>query len=322
MARVLVTGGAGYVGSVLVEKLLNRDYSVTVLDKMWFSKMGLEPVKNHPNLKIIEGDLRALDDVVAVLHLAAVSNDPWGDLNPQVTQEINYDATVNLLNMAKELGIERFINVSTSSVYGVKDDPEVTEDLPLEPLTIYSKTKAEAEKVVLAANTDTFTTVNIRPATVCGYSPRMRLDLIVNILTSHAVNNRKIIVFGGAQRRPNVHMDDVTDLYADLVETPKEKIGGEVFNAGYENHKVMELAEMVKDVIGDDVTIETKPTNDPRSYHISSEKIKLKLGFEPKKTIKDAIIDLKNAFEDGRIENWEDINYYNVKKMKALGVGQ
>lgn len=327
MKSILVTGGAGYVGSVLVKRLLDKKYKVIVLDKMWFGDMGLKNVRNNQNLTIINGDIRdlsivkkSLEGVNTVIHLAAISNDPWGDLNPRLTQEVNFDAVGNIVRTAKEMGTKRFINVSTSSVYGVKNEPNVTEDLPLAPITIYSKTKAEAEKVVFAANEDNFTTVNIRPATVCGYSPRMRLDLIVNILTSHAVNKRKITVFGGQQKRPNVHIDDITELYTYLVEVPKEKIAGDVFNVGYENRTVMELAYIVQEVIGDDVTIETKPTNDPRSYHISSEKIKKKLGFKPKKTIRDAILDMKNAFESGLIPDYENIIYYNVKKMKVLNL--
>jgi nucleoside-diphosphate-sugar epimerase len=327
MKSILVTGGAGYVGCVLVPKLLKKGYIVTVLDNMLFGDKGLNNVGNNPNLKIIEGDIRdasivekSLNGVDSVIHLAAISNDPCGDLDPKITREVNYEAVSTLVRLAKKKEIDRFINVSTSSVYGIKNEPNVTEELSLEPLTIYSKTKAEAEKIVLAANNDNFSTVNIRPATVCGYSPRMRLDLIVNILTSHAINKRKIIVYGGKQKRPNVHIDDITDLYTNLVEIPKDKIAGDVFNAGYENHTVLELAEMVKKIIGEDVSIEIQPTTDPRSYHISSEKIKKKLGFEPKRTIKDGVRDLKKAFESGLISDIYDTNYYNVKRMKQLTI--
>ena len=326
--KVLVTGGAGYVGSVLVPKLLEKEHKVTVLDKMMFGRMGLDGISNS-NLEIIEGDIRdinlvknATKDIDSVIHLAAISNDPCSELDHNLTKEVNYDATVNLVKAAKKNGVKRFINVSTSSVYGIKEEPNVTEDLKLEPLTIYSKAKAWGEKAVKECNDDNFTTVNIRPATACGYSPRMRLDLVVNILTSHAIMNRKIIVFGGEQKRPNIHVDDITDLYILMLELPKEKIAGEEFNAGFENHTVMKLAEMVKDVVGSDIEIEVKPTDDPRSYHISSEKLTRMTGYKPKKGIRNAIVDIKDAFEQGKISNWKHINYYNVKKMIALGVNQ
>lgn len=322
----MVTGGAGHVGCVLVPKLLRENYRVIVLDTMFFGDEGLKDLPRE-NLEIIKGDIRNKElvdrltrDVDAVIHLAAISNDPSSELDPKLTEEVNYLGTVNLVRTSKENGVKRFINVSTSSVYGIKNEPEVTEDLKLEPLTIYSKTKAWAEEEVKKYNDENFTTVNIRPATVCGYSPRMRLDLVVNILTAHAIMNRKIIVFGGKQKRPNIHIQDITDLYVEMLKYSDEKISGEVFNAGYENHTVMELAEMVREVVGDDVEIEVQPTNDPRSYHISSEKLTRVTGFKPKRTIRDAIIDVKEAFEDGRISNWKDPKYYNVKRMKEIEV--
>ena len=326
--NILVTGGAGYVGSVLVPKLLKRGHRVTVLDIMWFGNQGLKTVKHHPNLKIVKGDIRdknilkeALKDIDAVIHLAAVSNDPCGNLDPRLTKEINFEASHQLVKLAKKIGIKRFVYASSSSVYGVKSEPQVTEDLPLTPLTIYSKTKVWAEKAILKENSPDFTTVILRPATVCGYSPRMRLDLVVNILASHAIMNRKIIVFGGEQKRPNIHIDDMTDAYIAMLNFPKAKISGEIFNVGFENHPVKKLAKMVKDVVGQDVIIETQPSDDPRSYHISSEKLTRLTGFAPKKTIKDAIKDLKAASAAGKIPDWQNINYYNVKKMKALKLG-
>lgn len=228
----------------------------------------------------------------------------------------------NLIELSKKKGVKRFVYASTSSVYGIKEEPNVTEDLPLEPLTIYSKTKAWSEEVVREANDDNFTTVNLRPATICGYSPKMRLDLTVNILTDHAINKGKITVFGGDQKRPNIHIDDISDYYIALLTAPKEKIAGETFNAGYENHTVMEIAEMVKEVIGSQTEIEVTDTKDNRSYHISSEKIKETLNLYPKKTIKDAIIDLKNAFDNNLIVNPSDSIYKNIDKMKELGFGK
>jgi len=323
--NVFVTGGAGYVGSILIQKLINKGYDTRVLDLMWFGSQGLNSVKDK--CETIKGDIRdsklvekCLDNTDYVIHLAAISNDPCSDLNPELTKQVNYVATKNLIKLSKEKGIKRFIYASSSSVYGVKKEPNVTENLPLEPLTIYSRTKVWAEKIVRENNNEKFTAVNIRPATVCGYSPRMRLDLTVNILTNHAINKGKITVFGGEQKRPNIHIEDITDYYIDLLKVPKEKIAGETFNAGYENHTVMQIAEMVRDVIGNHVQIETTPTDDLRSYHISSEKIKRVLGLSPKKTIKDAIIDLKNAFENNLIPNLNDLNYKNIEKMKELNL--
>ncbi|HUW44059.1 MAG TPA: SDR family oxidoreductase, partial [Bacillota bacterium] len=237
---VLVTGGAGYAGSVLVPKLLERGYNVRVLDLMMFGSQGLDPVKNR--CEIMEGDIRdsrlvekCLEGVDSVIHLAAISNDPCSELDHELTKQVNYDATENLVNLAKEKKITRFIFASSSSVYGIKKEPNVTEDLFLEPLTIYSKTKAMAEEFIKKNSDDNFAAVNIRPATICGYSPRMRLDLAVNILTEHAINKGRITVFGGEQKRPNIHIEDITDYYADLLTVSKEKITGKSFNAGSEN---------------------------------------------------------------------------------------
>jgi nucleoside-diphosphate-sugar epimerase len=327
MRNVLVTGGAGYKGCVLVPKLLAAGFGVTVLDIMYFGDDGLAGVKGNPRLKIISGDIRSEDDraralacIDSVISLAAISNDPSADLDPKLTWEVNFDGVTALAREAKRAGVTRFINVSSSSVYGVKDVPNVTEDMALDPLTDYSKTKAEAEVVIKELNGPGFTTVNLRPATVCGWSPRLRLDLTVNILTAHALMNGKIIVFGGVQKRPNVHIDDITEYYVKFLDLPAEKIAGKCFNAGYENHSVMQIAQMVKDVVGKDVAIEVKPTDDIRSYHISSAKIKNELGLAPKRTILDAVKDLVAAFNAGKVRDWQDMQYYNVKKMKALQV--
>ena len=322
--KILVTGGAGYVGAVLVPKLLNNGFQVVVLDAMFFTDLGLRPVQSNANLRVIVGDIRnasnvkeALNDVDAVIHLASISNDPSGDLNPKLTVEVNFNAAVALAKAAKALGVKRFVNVSTSSVYGIKDEGDVTEELSLEPLTIYSKTKADAEFLVMALASPKFSVVTIRPATVCGYSPRMRLDLSVNILTMHAITRGIITVFGGKQKRPNIHIDDITDYYVDLLKLPPNKINGGIYNAGYENYTIMEIAEMVRDIIGSEVKIEVAQTNDNRSYHVSSEKIKHELGLYPKKTLRDAVLDIKSASDEGKID-WNDIKFYNVKKMKQL----
>ena len=321
MQKILVTGGAGYVGSVLVPKLIDKGYEVRVIDSMMFGSQGLDPV--HHKCDIIKGDIRnmnhlekSLQEINSVIHLAAISNDPCSELNPDLTRQVNFNATKNLVNLSKKLGVKRFIYASSSSVYGIKTQLNVTENLTLNPLTIYSKTKVLSENVIKNANTPNFTCVTIRPATICGYSPRQRLDLIVNIFTEQAVNKRKIKVFGGQQRRPNIHIDDITDYYIALLEFPKKRIAGETFNAGYENYPIMEIANMVKEIVGNNIVIERTETKDLRSYHISSEKIKRTLGLEPKKTIKDAIKDLKLALESNLIPNPNDSIYRNIETMK------
>lgn len=323
--NIYVTGGGGYVGAVLVPKLLNKGYQVTVIDLMIY---GENVLPKHPNLKVIKGDIRdtkllkeSLKGQHAVIHLACISNDPSFELNPELGKSINLDAFEPLVKIAKEEKVKLFIYASSSSVYGVKDTANVTEDMPLEPLTDYSKFKAQCEVILNKYQTEDFTTVTIRPATVCGYSPRLRLDLTVNILTNLAINKGEITVFGGEQKRPNVHIEDITDLYLMLLEIDRKKIAGKVFNAGYENFKVKEIAQMVKNIIGDQVKISTTSTNDNRSYHISSQKIKNELGYVPKHNIENAVSDLKTAFEIGLIpDSLTKAEYFNVKLMQKINL--
>lgn len=321
---VLVTGGAGYVGAVLVPKLLSAGYNVRVLDLYLYGNDVLSQVKGHPNLIEVKGDMRdraLLERVVpgsdAVIHLACISNDPSFELDPALGKSINYDCFFDLVEVSKRAGVRRFVYASTSSVYGIKDVENVTEELPLEPLTDYSKYKAMCEKVLLDARGPGFVTLILRPATVCGFSPRLRLDLTVNILANHAVNRGKITVFGGSQKRPNIHIEDITDLYVRSLEYADAEIDGKIYNAGYENHTVTEIAEIVRRVVGSDVQITTQPTDDNRSYHISSAKIARELGFTPKHTIEDAVRDLVQAFRAGKIPNaFDDPRYYNIKMMQ------
>lgn len=324
LKNVLVTGGAGYVGAVLVPKLLERGYRVTVVDLYIFGEDVLGAYRTHGNLREVKGDIRDRDLLErelkgqdAVIHLACISNDPSFELNPALGKSINYDAFRPLVAISKDQGVRRFIYASSSSVYGIKAEEDVTEDLALEPLTDYSRYKALCEDVLLKERERGFTTLILRPATVCGYSSRLRLDLSVNILTNHAVNTGRIKVFGGRQKRPNIHIEDVTDLYVKSLEYPNASIDGEIFNAGYENHTIAAIADIVKAVVGQErVTIETTPTDDHRSYHISSEKIKRTLGFEPGHTIDDAVRDLCRAFSAGKIPNaMDDPRYYNIKTM-------
>lgn len=324
--NVLITGGAGYVGAVLVPKLLNAGYGVTVVDLYLYGDVFKE-FKSNPKLKEVKGDIRdaallkrELKGVDAVIHLACISNDPSYELNPALGKSINYDAFLPLVRASKENGVKRFIYASSSSVYGVKDIPNVTEDVALEPLTDYSKFKALCEDVLLKEQARDFVCLIVRPATVCGYSPRLRLDLTVNILTNHAVNNRVIKVFGGDQKRPNLHIEDMTDFYLQALQWPDEKIAGKIYNVGYENHTVSHIADIVKQNLNmDDIKIVVEPTNDNRSYHISSQKIERELGFRPKHTIDEAVRDLKAAFDQGKIkDSMKDIRYYNIKTMQSV----
>ena len=327
MKKILITGGAGYVGAVLVPKLLRQHYQVKVIDLYLYGEDVLDSVKDHPGLTQIKGDIRDQDllrkempGTDAVIHLACISNDPSYELNPALGKSINYDAFLPLVQIAKQENVRRFIFASSSSVYGVKQEPEVTEDLSLEPLTDYSKYKVLCEEYLLQQQAENFTVLILRPATVCGYSPRLRLDLTVNILTNHAFNRKKITVFGGEQKRPNIHIEDLTDLYVKTLTYPKEKIAGKIFNVGYQNYTVKELAEMVKRVLGDDaIEVAISPSDDHRSYCISSAKIKKELNYAPRRRVEDAIVDLKRAFERNCIRNpLEDIRYYNIKTMQAL----
>ncbi len=326
--KVLVTGGAGYVGAVLVPKLLAKGYKVKVLDLYLYGEDVFDSVKGHPNLEHVKGDIRdhgllerAVPGCNVVIHLACISNDPSFELDLELGKSINFDAFVDLVKVSKASGVRRFIYASSSSVYGIKETPNVTEDLPLEPLTDYSKYKALCEDVLLKERVPGFTTLIVRPATVCGYSPRLRLDLAVNILTNHAVTNRQIKVFGGEQMRPNIHIEDMAEFYIKSLEWPDEAIDGKIYNVGYHNHKVREIAGMVKSVVGEDVKIVTTPTDDNRSYHVSSDKIKRELGFAPSHTIEDAVRDLVAAFRDGLIpDSMTDDRYYNIKRMQRLSL--
>lgn len=325
--NVLVTGGAGYVGAVLIPKLLKKGHFVKVVDWYIFGNDVFASYKKNPRLTQIKGDLRdknlikkALTNVDAVIHLAAISNDPSFDLSPALGKSVNYDATVHLFNQAKSAGVGRFIFASSSSVYGIKKEAEVTEDLPLDPLTDYSKYKALCEEYLLKNQSPEFCVLIIRPATVCGYSKRLRLDLTVNMLTMQALVKGKITVLGGSQKRPNIHIDDITDLYVKTLEYPSSTIAGKIYNAGYENQSLLQIAKMIKRVLKNRrISIEISKTSDLRSYKISSQKIKKELKFFPKHSIEDAVNDLKGAYMQGKIpEPFTNPLYYNIQTLKSL----
>jgi len=308
MKKVLVTGATGYKGSVLVPKLLEKGYRVVAFDTQWFG--NFLPV--HENLEVVKGsviDTQAvpLDGVDVIIHLASIANDPCGDLDPKLTWETSALATMQLADRAKREGIKHFIYASSGSVYGVKEEEQVTEDLSLEPISEYNKTKMVSERVLMSYSEDMVVQA-VRPATVCGISPRMRLDVAVNMLTMQALKNGRITVFGGDQARPNIHIDDITDLYLFLLENPQ--VTG-IFNAGFENITISEIAALIKEKINAEVVV--TPSNDPRSYRVNSDKL-LATGFKPKKSVAIAIDEIIEAFNNGSLKD-ED-RWYNLKWME------
>ncbi len=326
----MVTGGAGYCGSLLVPQLLNRGYKVTVYDIMFFGDYFLP--KDNPNLKIVKGDIRDAKLLAetakghdAFVSLACISNDASFELDEKLSTSVNLDAFEPMVLAAKNAGVKRFIYASSSSVYGVSDKPDVTEDHPLVPLTLYNKYKGMCEPLLRKHTDDKFVGVIFRPATVCGYAPRQRFDLSVNILTNHAVNANKITVFGGSQLRPNLHVQDYCDVVEVFLTAPSEKIQNEIFNVGTQNLSLMQIAHLVRDVVSREfpekgrVEIVTTPSDDLRSYHINSDKIKRVLGFTPSHSIEEAVHDLCQAFRDGRLPNsMDDDQYFNVRRLKRL----
>ncbi len=306
--KTLVTGACGYKGTVLVPKLLSHGHQVVAFDIQWFGNY-LQP---HPCLRVVKGDVRNIDEVdvdgtEAIIHLSSIANDPCGDLDPKLTWEVSCLATMQLVDRARRAGVSRFIYASSGSVYGVKEEAQVTEDLELKPISEYNKTKMVAERVLLSYGND-LTVQVVRPATVCGYSPRMRLDVSVNMLTMQALSRGVITVFGGNQVRPNIHIQDITDVYLYLLEHP-EFTG--IYNAGFENLSILDIAQRVTKHIPAEIIV--TESNDPRSYRVNSDKL-LATGFRPKYNVDDAIQELSEHFRAGRLR--EEDRYYNLKWMR------
>lgn len=334
--EIFITGGAGYIGAVLVPQLIYSGYRVRVLDLFLFGDDVFDNLEKHPNLELIKGDIRNEDllrrtipGCDAVIHLACISNDPSFELDPELGKSINFDAFEPLVKISKSSGVKRFIYASSSSVYGISESENVGEDHPLNPITDYSKFKSLCEPILLNHASPDFVPVVLRPATVCGYSPRQRFDLTVNILTNHAVHKKSISVFGGTQLRPNIHIQDMADLYTMLLELPDVKVASKTYNAGYENYSVSRLAEMVRDVVQErmpefgPIQLVTTPSNDLRSYHISSGKIKRDLGFAPMHSVQDAVRDLVDALQTGKLPNsMTDARYFNIKTMQEKKIYQ
>jgi len=329
--KILITGGAGYCGSRLVPQLLNSGYEVTVYDTLYFTSDFLP--KDNQRLKIIEGDIRDVQSFAkavighdAVINLACISNDASFELDEELSTSVNFNAFEPMVKAAKEAGVKRFIYASSSSVYGVSDQPNVTEDHPLVPLTLYNKYKGMCEPLLFKHTSKDFTGVVFRPATVCGYSPRLRLDLSVNILTNLAISNGLITVYGGSQMRPNLHIQDYCDVVQLLLESEDSKVADQIFNVGNQNLTINEISIIVKEIVEKqfpdkaEIKIETTSSNDNRSYHINSDKIKNILNFVPQFTVENAVLDLCQAFKNGKVVDTNDDIFYNVRRLKRLQI--
>jgi len=325
MKKIVVTGGAGYVGSQLVPKLLKLGYYVDVIDLFIY---GEDVLEDHKNLQKFKVDIREIEKINSIIrdcdvliHLACISNDPSFELNPNLGKSINLTAFEPLVKSAKMNKISKFIYASSSSVYGIKNEKDVNEDMSLEPLTEYSIYKAECEKILNKYANDDFIVTTLRPATVCGYAKRQRLDVVLNIFTNHAFHNREISVFGGSQLRPNISIIDMVDSYIELINARNELINGEIFNVGDVNLSVKALASLVKSVVGNDVNLKFIESNDNRSYHISSKKIKEKLGFNLKSSLKEAISSLYDSLEKKLLDDpLNNPKYYNIKTMQKINL--
>lgn len=323
---VFITGGGGYVGSALVPHLLGKGHNVTAYDLFMYG----DTLEDHPNLTKVTADIRDREKVFeysqsadAIIHLACISNDPSFDLDPEVGKSINYDAFFNILDAAKANDVQRLIVASSTAQYGVKPlDLEVTEDVPSEPITDYAKFKFECENLLNTTDVGDMDYVFVRPATLCGYAPRLRLDLSVNILTIHALENKKIKVFGGSQMRPALNINDMVRFYDLMLEAPREAIHGEAFNVSHSNLTMMEIANLVNRTVGDpEVILEVLPIEDNRSYHVNTDKMKEKLGFECKFSLEDAVDSIVDAFGKGDIvDGLNNPIYHNIKRMQQINL--
>ena len=312
--KILITGGCGFTGSVLTQEMLNDGHEITVVDTQWFGNY----LKPHENLNVIKADVRDISSIPlkgidAIIHLANIANDPGVELNPTLSWEVNVLASQQLVDRAVRAGVSHFVFASSGSVYGVKDEPNVTEDLELVPISAYNKTKMVAERVLLSYK-DELQVHCVRPATVCGVSPRMRFDVSVNLLTLQALRDGRMTVFGGAQVRPNIHIDDIIGVYNHFIKNPAIPSGS--YNAGFENISISDLANMVATETG--ASIETSKSNDPRSYRQDSSKL-LATGFKPHKNVRSAITEIIEAYRSGSVTDKDE--WHTVRWMSKLGLG-
>ena len=308
--KILVTGGCGYIGTVLIKKLLKLGHKVISVDKQWFGNY-LPKNKNLTNLKLDIKDIQkiSLKGVNTIIHLSSISNDPMAEIDKNLSWETSVLGSEILTRHAVKSKVKRIIYASSGSVYGIKKEKKVNESLSLKPISLYNKVKMCTERLILSYNRSIEVFI-LRPATVCGFSPRMRLDVAVNALTFGALKNKTIKVFGGSQIRPNIHIDDMVDAYIFFLKS-KKKLQG-IYNLGFENKSILSIAKLIKSKIKSNINI-YKNSNDPRSYRLSSSKI-LKVGFRPKKTVSDAIVELKNLFDEGVFK--DNKKFHSVKWLK------
>lgn len=311
--NILVTGGCGYIGTVLVPLLLDKGHDVTVVDVMWFGNY----LPSHKKLKVIQDDTRNIDNIHldgidVIIHLANIANDPCGELNAKLSWEVNALATMQLIDKAVRSKVKQFLFACSGSVYGVKDEPQVTEDITLVPISDYNKTKMVAERVLLSYKDDIIVQ-SVRPATVCGYSPRMRLDVSVNMLTMQALTKGKITVFGGTQVRPNINIKDIVNIFIYFLDQGGKYTG--VYNAGFENISILDIAKKVTEFVPAEIIV--TESNDPRSYRLNSDKL-LSTGFKPQFSVQDAIKEIISFYREGKLQDEE--KYYNIKTMKKLAI--
>lgn len=310
MKKILVTGGSGYKGALLIKKLVKLNYKVINIDRNIFGNYFL----NHKNVKNYNIDIREIDNinlkgVYACIHLASIANDPMTEINPSLSWETSVLGTKLLIENLIKYKVKKLIYASSGSVYGIKKEKKVTEDLKLEPLSTYNKVKMATERVIISYK-DKINSVILRPATVCGFAPRMRLDVTVNMLTYQALKHNKITVFGGSQKRPNIHIDDILDIYLFFLKRKIKEV--EIYNVGFENLSILQIAKIISKKIGADIKI-VKNTYDKRSYNLDSSKL-LSLGFKPKKKIEDAINELKDLYEKKVFVDRP--NFHSIKWLK------
>lgn len=326
--KIAITGGGGYVGAMLVPRLLAQGHEVTVLDTFWYGQDVFPSCAGNPRLRLVKGDIRSYHNLMdafrgadTVIHLACISNDPSFEMTPELGKTINYDSFAGIIKAAKENNVKRFVYASSSSVYGVKPERNVTEEMSCNPLTDYSKYKLMCEEDLKDFDCGTMEWVIVRPATVCGWSPRLRLDLTVNILTISALVNKKIKVHGGSQLRPNINIKDMVEAYVAIIEAPREKVHGQTFNVGFENMSVLAIAKLVKEALMDPaIGIDLEGAIDNRSYHVNSKKIEKVLDFKPKYTLSHAVNSILLS-RHKLVNPLTNPIYYNVRRMKELGIG-
>jgi len=323
---VLVVGGAGYIGSLLVERLLEKGCRVRVLDSLLYGDDALRAVRNHVNFELIVGDCRNIQDVVrsvrgveSIVHLAAIVGDPACNQDQESALETNYAATRMLIEIAKGHGVKRLVFASSCSVYGATDI-EMDERSVTQPISLYGRTKVDSEQVLLASRSDVFHPTVLRFATVFGLGYRPRFDLVVNLLTAKAYQEGLITIYNGQQWRPFIHVRDLVEGTIQILDAPVRLVGGEVFNVGDSrlNHTLTDISDIIQEVFPG-VRVEHVDNNDLRNYRVNFDKIRNLTGFRASYTLRDGVEELRNALDEGRITNYMDLRYHNQRYLKALG---